>query len=65
MNVQLDTSEVQAAITEYLRNRGVTVDDPRQIQLAIVNASGGRMDIVGCTPVVVAHDVKLPAGIYR
>ena len=65
MNVQLDTSEVQEAVTEYLRRRGVRVDDSRQVRLEIVDASGGRMNIVGCSAVVVASDVKLPAEPYR
>ena len=62
MNMQLDASEVQAAVTDYLRKRGVVIEDARQVQLVIINASGTRMDIVGCSPVVVAHNVTLPAG---
>ena len=62
MNMQLDTSEVQAAITDYLRKRGVVVEDVRQVHLAIVNASGTRMDIVGCSPVVFALNVTVPEG---
>ena len=62
MNMQLDPSEVQAAVTAYLRTRGVVVEDERQVSLVIVNPTGGRIDIVGCSPVVVVTNVKLPEG---
>lgn len=62
MNMQLDASEVQAAVTEYLRRRGVVVGDTRQVQLEIVDPSGARMKILGCSAVVVVNNVKLPEG---
>lgn len=62
MNMQLDTSEVQAAVTDYLRKRGVVIEDAHQVHLAIVNHTGGQLDIVGCAPVVVVTNVKLPEG---
>jgi hypothetical protein len=62
MNMQLDTSEVQEAVTEYLRKRGVLVEDVQQVQLQIVERSGLRMNIVGCSAVVIAYNVKLPEG---
>lgn len=65
MNMQLDTSEVQVAITEYLRKRGVIVEDTQQVRLEIINHQGSRMEIVGCAAVVVANNVKLPEGPYR
>lgn len=63
--MQLDRGEVQTAITEYLRKRGVAVDDTEQVQLAIVDRQGQRIDIVGCSPVVTVYNVKLPEGPYR
>jgi len=64
--MQLDTSEVQSAVTDYLRKRGVIVERPDQVQLFIVNQSGSRIGIAGCEPVVVAVNVKLPeAAPYR
>lgn len=64
--MQLDTSEVQIAITEYLRKRGVIVEDTQQVRLEIVNHQGARIEIVGCAAVVVATNVKLPeGGSYR
>ena len=65
VNMQLDTSEVQIAVTEYLRKRGVVVDDPRQVRLDIIDPSGTRLNIVGCSPVVVAQNVQLPSEPYR
>ena len=62
MNMQLDTSEVQAAVTDYLRNRGVVIEDPRQVRLEIIDPHGGRMSIAGYSPVVFAHNVQLPEG---
>lgn len=62
MNMQLDASEVQAAITEYLRKRGVIVGDDCQVRLDIVGRAGERINIVGCAAVVVATNVKLPEG---
>ena len=62
MDMQLDTNEVKAAVTEYLRTRGVVVEDAHQVSLVIVNHTGGRIDIVGCSPVVVVTNVKLPEG---
>lgn len=63
MNMQLDTSEVRVAVTEYLRKRGVVVEDPQQVLIGIIKtASGERIDIVGCSPSVVATNVKLPEG---
>jgi hypothetical protein len=60
--MQLDLHEVQVAITEYLRKRGVTIEHPQQVRLDIVNSTGTRMDIVGCAAVVVAQNVTLPEG---
>lgn len=60
--MQLDLHEVQTAVTEYLRKRGVIVEHERQVRLDIVNSSGARLDIVGCSAVVVASNVKLPEG---
>ena len=65
VNIQLDKSEVQEAVAEYLRKRGVVIDSDRQVQMAILNPAGARMDIVGCFPVVVVTDVKLPSEPYR
>jgi hypothetical protein len=66
MIMQLDTSEVQTAITEYLRKRGVIIEDPRQVHLSIISQHGEHRNIVGCSPVVVVLDAKLPAeGPYR
>ena len=65
MYMQLDTSEVQAAVADYLRKRGVIVERAEQIQLFVVNQSGARMSIAGCEPVVVAVNVKLPEAPYR
>lgn len=62
MNVQLDMNEVQAAITDYLRKRGVIIEDASQVQLAIVDSTGSHLKIVGCSPIVVANNVKLPEG---
>ncbi len=62
MTMQLDLTDVQAAVAEYLRARGVVVADAQQVQLAIVDRSGQRMSIVGCTPVVLAIDVNLGEG---
>jgi hypothetical protein len=58
--MQLDTSEVQAAVTDYLRRRGVIIEDASQVRLQIVNHTGERLNIVGCSVVVVANNVKLP-----
>lgn len=60
MTMQLDLPDVQAAIVEYLRARGITVDDAQQVQLAIIDQAGQRMNIVGCQPVVMALHVQLP-----
>jgi hypothetical protein len=66
MTMQLDTSEVQVAITEYLRKRGVIVENTQQVQLEIINHRGERLNVVGCAAVVVANNVKLPdEGPYR
>jgi hypothetical protein len=65
MNMQLDTSEVQEAVTEYLRKRGVVVEDARQVRLEIVDRSGARMNIVGCSAVVVAGNAKLRQEPYQ
>lgn len=62
MDMQLDTAEVQTAITEYLRRRGVTVADARQVNLVIVNHRGERISLAGCAPAVVAINVQLPDG---
>lgn len=60
MTMQLDLPEVQAAIVEYLRARGITIDDAQQVQLAIIDHAGQRMNIVGCQPIVMAINVQLP-----
>lgn len=66
MNMQLDTGEVQVAVAEYLRKRGVTIEDPQQVLIGIAKTvSGERIDIVGCAPIVVAINVQLPAEPYR
>ena len=66
MTMQLDLHEVQIAVTEYLRKRGVIVEHEQQVQLGIVNGVGERLSIAGCAAVVVAYDVKLPeGGAYR
>lgn len=63
--MQLDTSEVQVAVTEYLRKRGVIVEDSQQVSLLIINHTGERINLAGCAAVVVANNVKLPAEPYR
>ena len=64
--MQLDTTEVQVAITEYLRKRGVIVEDTQQVQLEIINHRGERLNIAGCAAVVTASNVKLlDEGPYR
>lgn len=65
--MQLDLREVQEAVADYLHKRGVIVGDTERIQIEIIDRSGARMNIVSCTPVVVAYDVELPApgGPYR
>lgn len=62
MKMQLDAAEVQTAVADYLRKRGVVFDDTSRVQIEIVSEVGGRINIVGCTPVVVAINVKLPEG---
>lgn len=64
MVVQLDGSEVQIAVTEYLKKRGVAVE-PANVRLVIVNSQGMRCHIVGCAPAIVVDDAKLPEGPYR
>lgn len=63
--MQLDTNEVQVAITEYLRKRGAIIDNEQQVQLAVLDRQGQRIEIVGCTPVVVVYNAKLSEGPYR
>ena len=67
MIMRLDLHEVQTAVIEYLRTRGVVVEHAHQVQLEIVNnASGAQMSIAGCSAVVFASNVKLPEGApYR
>lgn len=67
MHVQLSISEVQTAVADYLRKRGVLVGAPERIQVEIRDHSNARMNIAGCTAVVVAYEVELPepAGPYR
>lgn len=67
MIVQLSLSQVQVAVADYLRKRGVIVDDADRIQLEIVRHDGARISVVGATPVVIAYDVEFPPddGPYR
>lgn len=67
MIVQLSLSQVQVAVADYLRKRGVIVDDADRIQLEIRDRSNARMGIAGCEAVVVAYDVSFPPddGPYR
>ena len=62
MNRQLDLHEVQTAVTEYLRKRSVVVEHEHQVRLDIVDHTGARLNIAGCSAVVVASNVKLPEG---
>lgn len=67
MIMQLSLGQVQVAIADYLRKRGVIVDDAERIQLEIVRHDGARISIVGAIPVVIAYDVEFPPsdGPYR
>jgi hypothetical protein len=65
MTMQLDTSEVQIAVTTYLRSRGVIIEDPCQVRLEIVDRLGTRLNFAGCTAVVVVSNVKLTEEPYR
>jgi hypothetical protein len=67
MHMQLSTSEVQTAVAEYLRRRGVLVGAPERIAVEIRDHSNARMSIAGCTAVVVAYEVEIPEpdGPYR
>ena len=66
MNVQLDTREVQVAITEYLRARGMIIEDVQQVQIGIVKRdSGEQILIANCAPAVFVDNIKLPAEPYR
>ncbi len=67
MNVQLSLSEVQTAVAEYLRRRGVLVGAPERINVEIRDNSNARMNIAGCSAVVVAYEVEIPEpdGPYR
>ncbi len=58
--MQLDLSEVQTAVTDYLRRRGVVIEDASQVQLAIGSSTGEHLKIVGCSPVVVVYNAKRP-----
>lgn len=63
MTVQLNLSEVQVAVADYLRKRGAIVDDVSEVQL--VNFShnrGGYVNIVGVEPVVVVTGVTFSEG---
>ena len=60
MIVQLSLKDVQIAVADYLRKRGVLVDDPERIQLEIRDRSNSRMSIAGCEAVVVAYEVEMP-----
>ena len=62
MNMQLDTNEVQVAIVEYLRRRGMIVEDTQQVQLEIRNHRNARFNITGWSATWVASNVKLPEG---
>lgn len=64
MVVQLDANEVQVAVTEYLKKRGVAVESAK-VRLVIVDSLGMRCQIVGCTPVILIEDAKLLEGPYR
>lgn len=65
MTVQLNLSEVQVAIAEYLRKRGLVVEDADQVKLVNFSAHTGYVNIANVTPMVVVHDAKLPEGPYR
>jgi len=65
MTVQLTLVEVQVAVADYLRRRGVIVEDADQVQFIHLGPHGERMNFVGVTLAVVVNDVKLPEGPYR
>jgi len=65
MTVQLSLSEVQVAVADYLRKRGVIVEDADQVQLVNFSAHTGYVNIANVTPMVVVRDAKLPEGPYR
>lgn len=65
MTVQLSLTEVQVAVTDYLRKRGVIVDDADQVKLVNFSTHTGYVNIANVTPMVVVHDAKLPETPYR
>jgi len=62
MTVQLSLSEVQVAVADYLRKRGVVVEDADQVQLVNFSTHTGYVNIAHVTPMVVVRDAKLPEG---
>lgn len=63
MVVILSLTEVQIAVADYLRKKGLIVDDAEQVQLMNFSQNfGGFTSIVGVTPTVVVNGVKLPEG---
>jgi hypothetical protein len=65
MTVQLSLSEVQVAVAEYLRKRGMVIEDADQVQLVNFSTHTGYVNIANVTPMVVVQDAKLPDGPYR
>lgn len=63
MTVLLSLTEVQIAVADYLRKKGLIVNDAEQVQLRTwSNNYNSFTNIVGCVPVVVVENVKLPEG---
>lgn len=62
----LDLSEVQIAVADYLRKKGLIVDDAEQVQLVNIRNDGAHLSIAGVTPTVIIPNVKTrEGGPYR
>lgn len=63
MTVLLDRKEVQIAVADYLRKKGLIIDDADQVELRIwSNNYNSFTNIIGAVPVIVVEGVKLPEG---
>ena len=63
--MRLDSSELQTAVIEYLRRRGVVIQEDACVRLEIFDSVGGRFTFGGCAPAAVVYNVQLPEGPYR